>query len=696
MKQRTAARLAWSLFAVGTGFFAFDLWMNAIDKGILIAVRDRFGETLPVLSFGFVGALIASRRPHNRIGWLLLVLGTLGTAETSGNTVETYALVTHPGAIPGGIWFAWIDDVVETPIFVSFVVLFPLLFPTGRLPSRRWRPVSLIAVAVIVEGTLWSAFAPKKILIAGADGKEMVVGSNPVGIEALRGFFEVADKIAEPLFPALLIAAIVSLVVRYRRHRGDERQQIKWVLYAMGLFLVFFLIVITEPPFLPVKPEWAVDLIFGVIAMGIPVAAAISILRYRLYDIDVVINKTVVYGALAAFITTIYVGVVVGVGSLIGQGDRPNLGLSLLATALVAVAFQPVRERVQSFANKLVYGERVTPYEAVTSFSHRMAESLSFDQVLPQMAEAAAKGVGGNRSQVKLFLPGGGEQVVAWPTDSSGNSFDRNLAVVHQGEQVGEIAVSKAPGEQITKSEEKLLQDLASQAGLAMRNLRLTGELQQKLIELQESRKRIVAAQDQERRRMERDIHDGAQQQLVSLAVKLGLAKTLLSKDPPKASSLLEELRNETDETVETLRDLARGLFPQILVDRGLAEAIDSHVAKMGIDASLQNGIGHARLDLEAEANAYFCIREALQNASKHAAGSSVVITLSTLDGRLGFSVKDDGPGFDMEKAKAGSGLQNMKDRIDALGGSFEIETTPGMGTEVRAIIPARALGVTA
>lgn len=253
---------------------------------------------------------------------------------------------------------------------------------------------------------------------------------------------------------------------------------------------------------------------------------------------------------------------------------------------------------------------------------------------------------------------------------------------------MGEISVSKAPGEQINLGEEKLLTDLASQAGLAMRNLRLTAELKQRLVELQASRQRIVKAQDEERRRMERDIHDGAQQQLVSMSVKLGLVRNLLSRDAQKAGALLEELRGEASEAVETLRDLARGLFPEILTEQGLKSALESHIAKMDLSATVTGEIG--RFDLEIEANVYFCIREALQNASKHAPGAQIVVSLAYDDGQLVFSVKDEGPGFVPDQVKTGSGLQNMRDRIEARGGHLEISSVPGRGTGVTGTVPVR------
>ena len=263
-------------------------------------------------------------------------------------------------------------------------------------------------------------------------------------------------------------------------------------------------------------------------------AVTVAILRYRLYDVDLVISRALVYGALGVCITTTYVAVVAGVGTLAGTRGEPgsNLVLSLVATALVAVIFQPARQRLQRLANRLVYGQRASPYEVLADFSERIAGALSVDEVLPRMAEAAAHGVGATRSRVRVYVPGGQDRAVAWPADALAGPFERTVPVSHQGTPVGEIAVSKPERESLTAAEDKLLADLAAQAGPAFKNVRLDLELQARLEELQASRQRIVAAQDAERRRLERDLHDGAQQHLVALAVNLRLAHELVEQDP--------------------------------------------------------------------------------------------------------------------------------------------------------------------
>jgi signal transduction histidine kinase len=438
------------------------------------------------------------------------------------------------------------------------------------------------------------------------------------------------------------------------------------------------------------------DFAFGVVIIGLfvglPAATAVAVLKYRLYDIDLVINKSLVYGALAIFISAVYVGIVVGLGTLIGTGGQPNLGLSILATAVVAVAFQPIRERLQRLANRVVYGKRATPYEILAQFSERVAGTYASNEVLPRMARILAEGTGAARASVWMRIGEHSVPAAVWPETMMPNGdADRRVAVRHQGEILGELRLSKRPGEPLNPVEEKLLNDLATQAGLVLRNVRLTADLQARLNDLSEqaaqlraSRQRIVAAQDAERRRLERNIHDGAQQNLVALTVKLRLAGTLVKRNPERARTMLAELKNETRTARTTLADLARGIYPQQLREQGLVEALKPYGP---VEA---HGIG--RYDLDAETAVYFSCLEALQNAAKHARASRVRILLSQEESTLTFAVIDDGVGFDRTTAVYGAGLQNMRDRLEAVGGRLDVEAVRGKGTTVTGRIPQRVL----
>jgi signal transduction histidine kinase len=320
-----------------------------------------------------------------------------------------------------------------------------------------------------------------------------------------------------------------------------------------------------------------------------------------------------------------------------------------------------------------------------------------------------AEGTGAARAGVWLRAGDILRRAASWPVDSVSAQparvvddsipdlpeADRAVEVRHQGELLGALTVSKRQGESLTPVEEKLLDDLAAQAGLVLKNVGLTDELLQRLEDLRASRQRLVAAQDDERRRLERNLHDGAQQNLVALKVKLGLAEMLADKDAARSRALLSELKTDADEALETLRSLARGIYPPLLADRGLKTALESQARKATLPIEVEaDGLG--RYPQEVEAAVYFCCLEALQNVQKYAEAASAVLKLDGADGVLTFEVIDNGKGFDAATVKRGSGLTNMTDRIDALGGSLEMSSTLGSGTRVYGSLPALVAAVPA
>jgi signal transduction histidine kinase len=266
----------------------------------------------------------------------------------------------------------------------------------------------------------------------------------------------------------------------------------------------------------------------------------------------------------------------------------------------------------------------------------------------------------------------------------------RAVAVRHGDELLGALTVSKRRGETLTPIEEKLLNDLANQAGLVLKNVGLTADLQARLEDLRASRQRLVAAQDGERRRLERNLHDGAQQHLVAIKVKIGLAEALAVKDPGRARTALAELKDDADEALQTLRDLARGIYPPLLADRGLVEALEAQVRRATLPVSV-SAEGIRRYPQEVEAAIYFCCLEGLQNVQKYAAAAQANLSLADADGFLRFQLTDDGKGFDAAVTARGSGLQNMADRLDALDGDLAVRSSPGQGTTVTGTVPAPA-----
>jgi signal transduction histidine kinase len=485
------------------------------------------------------------------------------------------------------------------------------------------------------------------------------------------------------------VLAAASLVVRYRRSDVDDRQRLKWFTYAattLGTIELGDAVMSVLPP----DQVSGLQLPYGVaefvVTIGAAVAIAIAVLRHRLFDIDRIISRTTAYGALGALILAFYLGVVVGVGALVGAGSPSRLLLSILATAVVAVAFQPARVRLQRLADRLLYGRRLTPYELLARFSAQLGQGMGFGDVLSEMARVLAEGTGSRGAAV--WLREGDTEVLAagWPDGAAVTpaGATRMAPIQNHGEEFGRLVVQR-PGERLSPTEERLMDELALQAGLVVHNLRLATEVRLRIEELRHSRARLVTAQDAERRRLERDLHDGAQQNLVSLRMKLGLAQALAT-GVPKLEELLEQLQAEAGEALASVRALSRGVYPPLLESRGLASALSARARQVGIPVTVEcTGDRYAP---EVEGATYFCCAEALQNLTKHARAQHASMRVWADSGALWFAVEDDGAGFLPPAAEGHQGLQNIRDRLEALGGALEVRSAPGRGTSVAGRLP--------
>ena len=687
----TAAARRWARVLAGLSFALAALWLAMViayqrDIGSAHTATLDATSALFAVAYPAVGALIVVRGGGNRIGWLMIAIGLSFALSCVAHAYTERGPLTGPHAPFAGQWADWVGTWVWAPGWLFFVTLLLLLFPDGQPPSPRWRPA------------IWAAFGAAALIIVGAwldpNPNSQPAYHNPTATHATAWLANVGELVGVVVGVATAVACLAGLVLRFRRSRGEQRQQMKWFAYAGIATLVLFpgdTVLATTP---------LLHAMGFVGAILLPAAIGFAILKYRLYDIDVVISRTIVYGSLAVFITAVYVGVVVGIGALgsgsVHAGSRPNLALSILATAVVAVAFQPVRERVQHLANRLVFGQRATPYEALSEFAGRMGGTYAAEDALPRMARVLAEGTGADRAVV--WLKDGAELAAGacWPTDGappgpvgfagSGapaiTGADRVSLVYHQGEALGALSVAKRPGENLTPVEGKLMSDLVAQAGLLLHNIGLTEQLRARLAELQASRLRIVAAADEQRRRIERDIHDGAQQQLLAIADALALAESVAGQDTERERALVAQLKAETSGALETLRHLARGIYPPLLADQGLAAAVRAQAGKAPGPVEVStDGLG--RYPAEIETAVYFCCVEALHNAARHAPGSAVRISLADAGRGPEFEVTDDGPGFDPATVSPGSGLRNMSDRLAALGGSCQVDSSPGRGTSV-------------
>jgi signal transduction histidine kinase len=382
-------------------------------------------------------------------------------------------------------------------------------------------------------------------------------------------------------------------------------------------------------------------------------------------------------------------------------GARSTTGLSFVAAALVAVGVQPVLVRARRFADRVVYGNRATPYEVLAAFSERVGETYADDDVLRDMARVVAEGVGAAHAEVWIRFEDRLRVGAAWPPSdgpertsvpigdgpTSIGGADASFAIEHQGELLGAISVTATPSDPMDPAKARLVGDVAAQAGLVLRNARLGADLRARLADLQAAQKRLVTAQDGERRRIERNIHDGAQQQLVALTLKAKLARQFTHEHPAKAGDILGQIEEETTRALEDLRDLARGIYPPLLADQGLLAALRAQARKVPVPTTVQ-GDGLGRFDQDIEAAVYFSCLEALQNVVKYARASNVTVRLANGDGTLTFQVEDDGVGFDTRVSSGGTGLQGMADRVGALRGAIEVRSAPGAGTTVEGMIP--------
>ncbi len=642
------------------------------------------------LGVPIVGFVLASRRPANRLGWLFLGAGLgLGLSFFSTQYAQ-HALVAVPGSWPAGRAVAWFANWIWAIPYALLAFVF-LLFPTGRLRSPRWRVAAwsvagaytlavadLIAYATRIWWQPFTSYRPS---------------SNPTDVNAAIVLMIVAAAVG-----------VAAVVVRFARSSGEERLQLKW--FAAAALLVIVTII---PSFLT---DWLIFVLLGSVALlCLWVAIAIAILKYRLGGIDIVISKAVLYGSLAVFITAVYAGLVVGVGALAGGRDKPLV--AALAAAVVAVAFQPVRQRAGRLANRVVYGRRATPYQVLSDFAQQIGGTYAAEGVLPQMAQIVAAGTGAERvvvwlradDELRPEASSDGSTAAPPPVDAppvDAPSADRlpldrlpvdgeamppvpgvdlSVPVLHQGELLGAISVQMPKDEPLRPAGEQLVADVASQAGLVLSNAALVGDLRA-------SRQRLVTAQDETRRRLERNIHDGAQQDLVALGIKLRLAGLTVDEDPAEAKEMLGELQADAAGALANLRDLARGIYPPLLADLGLAAALSAQADKSPVPVTVDaDGIG--RFGQDTEAAVYFCCLEALQNIAKYARASSARICLRAQNGTLRFTVSDDGAGYDARHTPLGSGQRNMADRLAALGGRLEVRSAPGRGTTITAQLPS-------
>lgn len=532
--------LAWGLMglSVAATATAAALMVINLPAGSGQPVLGNLAPILIGLVYPAVGAIVISRQPRNAVGWLLSALGLSVALTVLASEYAIRGLVRAPGSLPAGALAAWLQSWPLGWWFAAAVALLLLVFPNGRLTSQRWRPLlGLLGLLLLIQEAI--LLFTQKPLTSMLQGIGLRV-SNPNGIIPESFWSQPGGRLLtvgiDLLFAAVIGTCGAAILLRLRSSRGVERLQIKWLAYTATLLVAELVVYFgLQAAGLIAATQVSLDVVILTATAVVPAAIAAALLRYHLYGIDAVISRTLLVATMAAFIAAVYVLIVAGLGSLIRSGTGSNLALSLVATAVIALAFQPVRERVQRLANRLVYGHTASPYEILARFSQTAAGAADGDEILARTARVLAEGVGAVRASVWIRLDARLVRASVWPSWRAGPpepvmvrseqrvdlpDADCSVPVSHQGELLGALAISMPAGQDIAAIDRRLLNDLAAQSAVVLRNVGLTGALRARLDdttrqegELRSSRQRVVAAQDAERRRLERNIHDGAQQQ---------------------------------------------------------------------------------------------------------------------------------------------------------------------------------------
>ncbi len=646
----------------------------------------RWAATGVAAVWGLAGVLIGMRRRGEPLGLLVALVAACAAAVLAGSAGTD----TGSGRLRD----------IAAALLAAVLFHLALGLPEGRL-GVRWRRVlvGLGYMAAIVVG-------------ATARAGDREIGGATVALAA-----------------GLAAIALAAYANRCRRAGAVERARLQWA--GWGVVVAALVVLVTEIVHLLL--EWPPSP--GAVALAatalVPVSLALSAWDGIAVRIDRLLVHTIVVAGLVTIVAVVYLLVVLGLGNAPDDADRDLLGLSMVAAVVAAVVALPARRSLDELARRRVYGDRRSPDEAIQTFGSRMSRAVPMDELLLQLAESLKLSMQLVAAEVWTGSDGVLERVVSVPDRGparivlseeelpvvararvSGNAWlqvwlpslvggrgecvVRVAPVVHSGILLG-LLVAERPSDAIpfTDESERVLTELARQVGLALHNVRLDSALQASLETLQErneelqaSRLRIVTASDESRRRIERNLHDGAQQHLVALAVKVGLARQLMDADPEAVKTMLEELRGDVQATLGELRELAHGIYPPLLRDRGLAEALRTAANRAVLPTEvIADGI--ERYSSEIEAAVYFCCLEAMQNAGKHAGeGATMTVTITGDDQHLDFCVADSGAGFDTALSAQGHGFVNMRDRLGAVGGTLIVESAPGSGTRIGGHIP--------
>ena len=634
------------------------------------------------LAWYLAGTLAYMTRPANRAAWFLLVTATvLAIGKSIGNAIAL-ASMTDPELAHD--WVAVvIVDAAGWAVTAAGIAVFAM-FPDGKYQRlyERWivRGVPLAFLPLVLLYLLGSPrIGTSQFGWVSLDAASPLYfrGLDPVG--AVAGAVIGANLL-------VVVPALALLLLRYRRFGAEQRLQIKWPLYALSVSVIS-VVVLALSPGPPAIPFWIAAVQYvGTMAL-LPAGLAMGIVMHRGLDIDDVIRRSVVYGALWAVIAAAYVMVAAGFGIAVGQ--RVPLALAVVLAIAATLFFQPARRRLEAIADRLVFGPRLSGYELISRLGVGLQSTIAIEDVAGAVARAVHAGLGASWVRVALDWPDRAPIATAGIDPGSAAVVELSAPLVHGDQMVGVIECGPKVEGRYEAADQELLNTLGRQAALAIRNSQLSAELSHHVDELAASRARLVQAEEVGRRRLERDLHDGVQQELVGVLARLGLARNQLRRDRDLAETTLREAQVDAQRALEGLQELARGIHPAILTDRGLVEAVEERATRMTVPVEIHaNGLNQgARYPLELEGAAYFFVSEGLANVLKYASATRVHVRFHTEPGQLVVDVQDDGRGFDPISVKK-SGLRGLEDRISALGGHVEVVSRPGQGTELRAYLP--------
>jgi signal transduction histidine kinase len=645
----------------------------AVGGGVLAVFgRDVSILLLPApLAYAWMGCVLLARRPGHPMGPLLCLIGLADAFATGCYAYVRYAVVHSPGSLPFSTLALWVNTWAYAPATSLGAMVLLLVFPEGRLLSRRFRPALWAALAFIPLSIAAFAFYPQNL------GPLFRYRHNPYAFPQFDWLYETCGALAIVCGLVAGVGAVASMTLRWRRSDRVGRQQLKWLLAVLPFTVVSLIATLVFPG------TWSLVLALPA-GILMPIAIGIAVTRHRLYEIDILLNRAALYGLLTAGVAGVYLAVVVIAHSLFGVQGR-GLPVQIIATVLAAAALWPLHDRVQRRVDRLFYGDRGVPYEALARLGRRVEEAADPETALNSVVKTIADSLRLPYAALELRLGDGwspaatyGEaptQVVAFP-------------LTFQRETVGRLLVGmRSRGENLGPDDVRLLADLARQAGPAAHVVALRRALDA-------SRAGLVTAREEERRRLRRDLHDGIGPTLAGLTLGLDTARARAA-DQPALTELLGKLKAETQRAVTDVRRIVYGLRPPALDDFGLIGSLREEVGRLQYEApaltvTLDAPDSEAPdLPAATEVACYRIVTEALTNITRHALATKCTVRIRLDDQDLDVEVRDDGVGLP-EGWRAGVGITSMRERVTELGGDLVIEPALPHGTRINARLPAR------